>query len=149
MRKEMRIKLIKELIASHEIKTQNELVSLLVEKGYDVTQATVSRDFKNLKLMKVPCKNGGFKYSTEAVDEYYSLEKLQRKVRDAMISIEEIHYFVLIKTFPGHAQSFGVILDGMEIDGKAGTICGNDTCLIICRTPEHAMSLRAMLESLR
>lgn len=149
MKKDFRLKDIKELISSHEIKTQDELAQLLLEKGHDVTQATISRDVKSLQLMKVPAKSGGLKYSAKVEEELFSMEKLQRKVRDAMTSLEVINYFVLIKTLPGYAHSFGVFLDALEIEGKAGTICGNDTCLIVCRTPETAQSVYRVIDQLR
>ncbi|CAM3770822.1 arginine repressor [Mesobacillus zeae] len=145
MKKEMRLKLIKELISENEIKTQEELASMLYKRGLDVTQATISRDLRSLRLIKIPGKNGGFKYSFKMDQDYYTMDKFHRKVKDSMVSIEAVHYFVIIKTLPGHAHAFGVILDAIEIEGKAGTICGNDTCLVICRSPEAATAFMKLV----
>lgn len=146
MNKEMRLQLIKKLVTSQEIKTQDELVHLLIEKGFDVTQATISRDIRTLQLIKVPTGNEGFKYSFKGEDHFYSLDKFQRKIKDAMTHIECIDNFVLLKTLPGHAHSFGVFLDAIELNGKAGTICGNDTCLIICRDRSSAEAIKQQIE---
>ncbi|CAM3913485.1 arginine repressor [Mesobacillus thioparans] len=139
MNKEMRLQLIKEIISENEIRTQEELASMLFQKGLGVTQATISRDLRSLKLIKVPGRSRGFKYSFEIDRDHYSIDHLMKKVQDSMISIEAINYFAIIKTLPGHAHSYGAILDSIEMEGKAGTICGNDTCLVICRTPEAAI----------
>lgn len=146
MNKEMRLQIIKQLVSDNEIKTQDELVHLLLKNGFDVTQATISRDIRSLKLIKVPIGKEGFKYSFKSDDNYYSLEKFQRKIKDAMVHIESIDNFVLLKTLPGHAHSFGVFLDAIELKGKAGTICGNDTCLIICRNSTFAENIKQGIE---
>ena len=144
MHKEMRLQLIKDIISENEIRTQEELASILLQKGLCVTQATISRDLRSLKLIKVPGSRG-FKYSFEIDRDHYSIDSLMKKVQDSMISIEAINYFVIIKTLPGHAHSYGAILDAIEMEGKAGTICGNDTCLVICRTPEAAVEFTHLI----
>jgi transcriptional regulator of arginine metabolism len=146
MNKEMRLQLITQLITEHEVKTQDELAHLLLLNGLPVTQATISRDIRELKLVKVPSKDGSHKYSLQVDQDHFILEKFRHKLKDALVSIEVINYFVIIKTLPGHAHSFGALLDSMELAGKAGTICGNDTCLIICRSPEEAGKIEQQLE---
>jgi transcriptional regulator of arginine metabolism len=148
MDKETRLQLITQLISNQEISTQEELAQLLLNHGLQVTQATISRDLRELKLIKVPTKNGSLKYSFSMDHDHHITEKLRHKLRDALISIEVINYFVLIKTLPGHAHSFGALLDSIEINGKAGTICGNDTCLIICRFPSDSINVKQKLEEL-
>ncbi|MEW9051782.1 MAG: arginine repressor [Neobacillus sp.] len=148
MDKETRLQLITQLISNQEISTQEELAQLLLNHGLQVTQATISRDLRELKLIKVPTKNGSLKYSFSMDHDLLITEKLRHKLRDALISIEVINYFVLIKTIPGHAHSFGALLDSIEIIGKAGTICGNDTCLIICRFPSDSINVKQKLEEL-
>lgn len=146
MNKEMRLKLISQLISEHEIKTQEELGQLLLDGGLRVTQATISRDIRELKLIKIPSKDGSLKYSFKIDNDYLIVEKLQHKCRDALVSIEVINYFVLIKTLPGHAHAFGALLDSIHLEGKAGTICGNDTCLIICRSPKESSTIKEQIE---
>ncbi|WP_312468857.1 arginine repressor [Neobacillus sp.] len=145
MNKEMRLQMISKLISDHEIKTQEELGQWLHTSGLQVTQATISRDIRELKLIKVPSKDGRLKYSFKIDQDHFISEKLRHKLRDALLGMEVINYFVIIKTLPGHAHAFGALLDSMEISGKAGTICGNDTCLIICRSPEEAVSIKQQI----
>ncbi len=146
MNREMRLQLITQLISEYEVKTQEELQQLLLDKGLKVTQATISRDIHALQLIKVPSKGGGLKYSFKLDQDYIVHEKLKRKLRDALISMEVIQYFVVVKTLPGHAHSFGALFDSLNLEGKAGTICGNDTCLIICRSPEEANRINEQLQ---
>jgi transcriptional regulator of arginine metabolism len=147
MNKELRLKLISQLISEHEIKTQEELGQLLLDRNLHVTQATISRDIRELKLIKIPSKEGSsLKYSIKIDNDFLNVEKLQHKCRDALVSIEVINYFVLIKTLPGHAHAFGALLDSMHIEGKAGTICGNDTCLIICRSPKESITIKEEID---
>lgn len=146
MNKEMRLQMISKLITEHEIRTQEELGQWLNTSGLQVTQATISRDIRELKLIKIPSKDGSLKYSFKMDQDYLISEKLRHKFNDDLIGIEVINYFIIIKTLPGHAHAFGVLLDSIEIDGKAGTICGNDTCLIICRSPEVAVSIKQQID---
>lgn len=142
----MRLQMISRLISEHEIKTQEELGQWLYDSGLQVTQATISRDIRELKLIKIPTKDGRLKYSFKMDQDHFITEMLRHKLKDALVGMEVINYFVIIKTLPGHAHAFGALLDSMEIDGKAGTICGNDTCLIISRSPEEAVSIEQQIE---
>lgn len=146
MNKQMRLEVITQLISEHEVQTQEELGQLLLESGLPVTQATISRDIRELKLVKIPSKDGSLKYSFKVDQNHLITEKFRHKLKDALISMEVINYFIIIKTLPGHAHSFGALLDSMDLEGKAGTICGNDTCLIICRTPQEALQIEDQLE---
>ncbi|NHC39276.1 arginine repressor [Bacillus sp. MM2020_1] len=149
MNKEMRLQTISKLISEHEIKTQEELGEWLNSSGLQVTQATISRDIRELKLIKVPSKDGTPKYSFKIDQDHFIFEKLRHKLKDALICMEVINYFIIIKTLPGHAHAFGALLDSMDIAGKAGTICGNDTCLIICRSPEEAVIIKQQIDLLQ
>ncbi|OZI11901.1 arginine repressor [Bacillaceae bacterium SAS-127] len=128
---------IREIIANHEIETQDDLVDRLKTLGYNVTQATVSRDIKELHLVKVPLMDGRYKYSLPADQRFNPLQKLKRSLVDAFVSIDAAGHFVVMKTLPGNAQAVGALIDNLDWDEIMGTICGDDTCLIICRAPEH------------
>ncbi|HZG72076.1 MAG TPA: transcriptional regulator ArgR [Chondromyces sp.] len=128
---------IREIIANNEIETQDELVDRLKSAGYNVTQATVSRDIKELHLVKVPLMDGRYKYSLPADQRFNPLQKLKRSLIDAFVSIDSAGHFVVMKTLPGNAQAVGALIDNLEWEEIMGTICGDDTCLIICRAPEH------------
>lgn len=133
---------IRELIAKHEIETQDELVDLLKRSGFNVTQATVSRDIKELHLVKVPSREGGYKYSLPSDQKHNPLEKLQKLLVEAFIKINSAGHLVILKTIPGNANAVGNLIDQLDWDEILGTVCGDDTCLIIADTPENAEEIK-------
>ncbi|MBP2078238.1 transcriptional regulator AhrC/ArgR [Oceanobacillus polygoni] len=133
---------IRELITENEIDTQDELVAQLKAAGYNVTQATVSRDIKELHLVKVPTASNRYKYSLPADQRFNPLEKLKRLIIDAFVKIEHASHFIVLRTLPGNAHAVGVLIDNLDWEEIMGTICGDDTCLIICRTPEQAEEIK-------
>ncbi|MBO8176738.1 transcriptional regulator AhrC/ArgR [Aeribacillus pallidus] len=132
---------IREIIANHEIETQDELVERLKAAGFNVTQATVSRDIKELHLVKVPLNDGRYKYSLPADQRFNPLQKLKRALTDAFVKIDSAGHLLVMKTLPGNANAIGALIDNLDWDEILGTICGDDTCLIICRTPEDTKVL--------
>ncbi|MDI3411462.1 transcriptional regulator ArgR [Bacillus sonorensis] len=126
---------IREIITAQEIETQDELVDILKKDGYNVTQATVSRDIKELHLVKVPTNNGTYKYSLPADQRFNPLSKLKRSLMDAFVKIDSASHMIILKTMPGNAQAIGALMDNLDWEEILGTICGDDTILIICRTP--------------
>ncbi len=124
---------IRDIISNNDVETQDQLVQSLKDAGVDVTQATVSRDIKEMHLIKVPTNNGNYKYSLPPIHSYNTEEKLHRALTDAFVSIDGAGHFLVLKTLPGNAQAVGSLLDHLKWDEMLGTICGDDTCLIICR----------------
>lgn len=124
---------IREIITSKEIETQDELVEKLRESGASITQATVSRDIKELHLVKVPAQNGRYKYSLPADQRFNPLQKLKRAMADSFVSIDRADNLVVMKTLPGNGNSVAVLIDNLDWGEIIGTICGDDTILIICR----------------
>lgn len=129
---------IRELITENEIETQEELVTELKKLGFHVTQATISRDIKELHLVKVPTADQKYIYSLPADQRFNPVEKLRRLILDAFVKIDHTSHFIILKTLPGNAQAVGALIDNIEWDEIMGTICGDDTCLIICRTEEDS-----------
>src|SRR5690606_21044932 len=129
---------IRDIITEHDIETQDELVDHLKRLGFNVTQATVSRDIKELHLVKVPTENGKYKYSTPTDQRFDPIDKLKRLIIEAFVSIDQASHFVVLKTLPGNAHAIGVLIDDLDWEEIMGTICGDDTCLIICRTEDGA-----------
>lgn len=125
---------IREIIASQEIETQEELVEALRTSGMQVTQATVSRDMKELMLIKVPAAEGRYKYSIP-MDGHRTnpVHKLKRALLDHFAHIDYSDNLVVMKCLPGTANAIGALIDNMEWQEVMGTICGDDTILIICR----------------
>jgi transcriptional regulator of arginine metabolism len=128
---------IREIITNNDIETQDELVDMLKSAGFNVTQATVSRDIKELHLVKIPMMDGRYKYSLPSDQRFNPIQKLKRSLMDAFVRIDGAGNLLVMKTLPGNAHAIGVLLDNLDWEEIVGTICGDDTCLIICRTSEH------------
>ncbi|EKU49851.1 transcriptional regulator AhrC/ArgR [Staphylococcus massiliensis] len=133
---------IREIITNEQIETQEELVKRLNDFELNVTQATVSRDIKELQLIKVPAPTGHYVYSLPNDRKYHPLEKLGRYLMDSFVNIEGTDNLLVLKTLPGNAQSIGAILDQIDWDEVLGTICGDDTCLLICRNKDAAKEIK-------
>ncbi|HEO8418713.1 transcriptional regulator AhrC/ArgR [Niallia sp. FSL W8-0635] len=134
---------IREIITNNDIETQDELVDELKSAGYNVTQATVSRDIKELHLVKVPLQDGRYKYSLPADQRFNPLQKLKRMLMDSFVKIDSAENLLVLKSLPGNAQAIGALIDNLDWDEILGTICGDDTCLIICRTAEDGKKISA------
>lgn len=140
---------IKELISSQTIETQEELVEALRAAGLQVTQATVSRDMKELMLIKVPTGDGAYKYSLPQDQQRLNpVNKLKRALIDNFVHIDFTENLVVMKCLPGTANAIGALVDNMEWSEVMGTICGDDTILIICRTKEQSNIIVERLLSL-
>ncbi|KGA97894.1 arginine repressor ArgR [Alkalihalobacillus alcalophilus ATCC 27647 = CGMCC 1.3604] len=127
---------IRDLITNNEIETQDELVERLKSEGYNVTQATVSRDIKELHLVKVPMIDGRYKYSLPADQRFNPLQKLKRALMDSFVNIDRTENLIVMKTLPGNANSIAILIDNLDWSEVMGTICGDDTILIICKNKD-------------
>ena len=125
---------IRDIIANNEIETQDDLVFSLKNAGYNVTQATVSRDIKELHLIKVPLSDGRYKYSLPADERFNPLQKLKRNLMDAFVRIDSAGHLLVLKTLPGNAMAIAALIDNLAWDDVLGTVSGDDTILVICRT---------------
>ena len=119
-----------ELIKKHNIETQEELSDYLQKEGYQVTQATVSRDIRELKLTKVAMSNGRQKYAalTEANEDLS--EKYTRVFRDAFVSMDMAQNILVIKTVSGMAMAVAAAIDAMHLHEIVGCIAGDDTIML-------------------
>ncbi|MFA9555988.1 transcriptional regulator AhrC/ArgR [Evansella sp. AB-rgal1] len=124
---------IREIITNQEVETQDDLVQQLRNSGFNVTQATVSRDIKELQLVKVPMMDGRYKYSLPADQRFNPLQKLKRALMDSFVSVDYSNNLIVMKTLPGNANAVGALIDNLDWNEVLGTICGDDTILIICR----------------
>ena len=146
--KRNRHKLILDLIARYDIGTQDELLLLLREKGYDVTQATVSRDVKELRLLKTLGPNGVYRYAVEQNSKSGYNGMLETLFAGSLIKVDCAGNICVIKCSPGLANAACAAIDNMDIAELVGTIAGDDTIFMLCRTPEAALLLSAELEKL-
>lgn len=130
---------ILELISATPITTQEELLVLLKADGYDVTQSTVSRDIKKLRLHKVSTPDGKYRYVQEQAVKSGVKEGFDAIFSTSVISIDYAQNIVVIKTYAGMAQAVCAAIDSMVFDSVLGTLAGDDTLIMICRTQENAL----------
>ncbi|MFL4357161.1 arginine repressor [Streptococcus uberis] len=138
-KKEIRHQLIRSLISETKIHTQQELQKRLQKNGISITQATLSRDMKELNLVKVSDGNKTH-YETLSISQSRWEHRLRFYMEDALVMLRVVQHQIVLKTLPGLAQSFGSILDAMQIPEIIATVCGDDTCLIICEDHEAAQA---------
>ena len=129
---------IKELIENFEIETQEDLAAMLEDAGFNVTQATVSRDIREMKLTKIAKKNGGFKYAILVESEHYLSDKYLRVMRDGFISMEPAQNILVVKTVSGMAMAVAAAIDAMKFKQIVGSIAGDDTIMMVLRTNQDA-----------
>lgn len=131
-----------ELIEEHNIETQEELAEWLRQDGYEVTQATVSRDIRALHLSKVPAGNGKQKYAALQQQGAGMGDKYVRVLREGMTSMDTAQSILVIKTVPGMAMAVAAALDAMHMKEIVGTIAGDDTIMMAIRSAEDAEVIR-------
>jgi transcriptional regulator of arginine metabolism len=125
---------IREIIGSREIETQEDLVEELSKEGMQVTQATVSRDIKEMQLIKVPLEDGRYKYSMPQDQRFNPAHKLKRALLDHFVGAEAAENLVVLKCLPGTAGTISALIDGMDWSEVIGTIGGDDTILLISKS---------------
>ena len=141
---------ILQIVSQYSVETQEELLSRLHDLGVDSTQATISRDIKQLHLIKQPAGNGSYKYGVSENHTHLNIaEKLRSIFRESILSVDFARNIVVIKTMAGLASGACAALDGMEIPYMVGSLAGDDTAFLIMRTEENAeefaQEIRAML----
>lgn len=146
MMKKGRHEAIIELIRNNEIENQSELAYKLSEIGFDVTQATVSRDIQKLNLIKVKSK-GKFKYAVVENADNFS-EKYVRIIRETIKSIDVAKNLVIVKTQSGMAMATAAALDGLKLDEIVGSLAGDDAIFVATKSDDNAMILMNKVEVL-
>ncbi|MBQ5954176.1 MAG: arginine repressor [Lachnospiraceae bacterium] len=141
----LRRETIKRLILSEAIGTQNELTEKLKAAGFPTTQSTVSRDIRELHLVKISGKNGKYYAVTEESQSDAADERFERLYRTVVKKAVKAMNIVVIRTTVGMAQGLCVYLDRMPFDGIAGTLAGDDTILMIMESEETASALMGVL----
>lgn len=129
---------ILELIEKYDIETQEELAEKLRESGMEVTQATVSRDIKELRLIKVMTENERYKYAQVAQPDITISNRLLKVFSESFVGSDYANNIVVVKTLPGMAQASASAIDSMKWPDIIGTIAGDDTIMVVCRTEKTA-----------
>ena len=145
MTKTERQQKIIELIGAYNISTQTELTNKLVEMGYDVTQATISRDLQEMRIMKVTLSDGTYKYAASNDTDIKINDKLQNVFEQCLVSVDYANNLVVLKTISGAAQAVGYALDSFTWEEIVGSIAGDDTIMIVVRNEKSAKQLCAKL----
>ena len=143
-----RHQVILEIIANEEIETQNQLLHALELRGIRTTQATLSRDIRDMHLAKEAGPGGSYHYvASRSVNDNHSL-RLRKIFKESVISYDIAQNLLVIRTLPGLASAACSALDGMEIDGLVGTIAGDDTAFLAMRDLAAAQTLYGELKEL-
>lgn len=137
---------IVELIENYDIETQDELADKLKNAGFQVTQATVSRDIRGLKLSKIPTGEGKQKYVVFRQDDSYLGDKFIRVLKEGFVSMDMAQNILVIKTVSGMAMAVAAAIDAMKMKEIVGSIAGDDTIMIAIRTVEDTLSVMDKVE---
>ncbi|MCI9609741.1 MAG: arginine repressor [Oscillibacter sp.] len=131
--------MILEIIGRENIETQEQLLTRLQARGFRCTQATISRDIKQLHLMKEPVGQGVYKYAVSGNQTTLNVAaKLRTIFRECIVSIDYAQNIVVVKTMPGLANGACSALDNMEMNDIVGSLAGDDTALLVMRNTEAA-----------
>ena len=140
---------IMEIISERDIETQNQLMEALAERGVKSTQATLSRDIRDMRLVKELGPKGNYRYVAAAKQEAPDLDQRLKKIfKESIVSYDLAQNILVIKTLPGLANGACSALDGMDIDGLVGTLAGDDTAFLAMRDNATAMNLYKEIDQL-
>lgn len=135
-----------ELITQQNIETQEELAQLLIESGFKVTQATISRDIRELNLTKVAMENKKQKYALGNVPNMAINSKYMRVLNDGILSLDTAGNILVIKTVAGMAMAVGAAVDAIEINEIIGCIAGDDTVMCVVKNADKMEEVKNMLD---
>lgn len=130
---------ILEIIEDNIIETQEELAEMLKQSGINVTQATVSRDIKELRLIKVLTEDGRYKYAAMKEQDSTLNERLYKVFAETVLSIDYTGNIIVIKTFPGAANAAAEALDAFDLKEVVGTVAGDNTIFVLIRNEENVI----------
>lgn len=146
--KQNRQNAILDIISKNTIETQEQLIEKLTEAGYNVTQATVSRDIRELRLTKVSCGFGVYKYVVSNQESHVHSVKYLNILKETVTSIEHAGNLVVVKTYAGMAQAAAAALDSMGWTEIIGSIAGDDTIMLVLRSADASRTFSLELSGL-
>lgn len=146
MQRSLRQQKILEIIATQEIDTQEELCEELIKANFNVTQATISRDVKDLKLYKVAGTKKKYKYAS--FDTYVDsvTNRMTNLFKGCVLAINYVNNLILVKTMRGNGSTVGVFVDSLNINEIVGSVAGDDTLLLVVDSNEHAPKVVSILK---
>ena len=137
---------ILELIEEYESSTQEALIQKLSEHGFESTQTTISRDIRQLRLIKGPTGRGTYKYVAPEVRRGNDAPGHNSALTDAVLKIEAAQNLIVIKTMAGMANAIAVCVDSLKIKDIVGSVAGDDTILLVFKTTEKAEAIEVELK---
>ncbi|TVR92536.1 MAG: arginine repressor [Trueperaceae bacterium] len=147
--KEYRQRLIEELVEREFISTQAEIAEHLALRGINVTQATISRDVNELRLVRLPAGNGQHRYrSTPLAAQEDVVGELSQRFKLFVRDLDRGENLLVVTTDEGHASGIAYVIDKLDRDEIVGTLAGQNTILVVCRSGEQAVALLDEFESL-
>ena len=147
--KTARQNIILNIIKNNDIETQEELAKALIDAGINITQATVSRDIKEMNLIKVQTPDGRYKYAPQSSeDQPKNISVLIRMFKTTVREIKPAGNIIVIKTLPGSANAAAEAVDSMELDGIVGTLAGDNTIFVAAETQDKAQEISGSLNAL-
>ena len=139
---------ILDIIEKQEIETQEELASSLNARGIRVTQATVSRDIKELRLLKVLTPSGKYKYATGDQADNNLTDRFIRMLAESLLSVSSANNLIVVKTLSGSANVAAEALDSMHWPEVLGTLAGDNTVLLIIRSNEETITVTSRIREM-
>lgn len=152
MKKTQRHQVIKEIIKNHNVRTQEELLELLNQQGISATQATISRDIRDLKIVKVKDENQLthfelFVPTKELNNQFWEEQRLIEIVRDVVVAVEHVEFLTIIHTSADNAQLVCSIIDNVELPNVVATLAGFDVVIIISKSEKEAITIENYFKS--
>lgn len=144
--KKNRHELILSFIQNNNVSTQDEIIKMLSEHGYNVTQATISRDIKELKLVKEHYGKNNVKYAVSTKKD--NNDNIKMIFARSVLSVEVAMNLIVVKCYPGTANAACVALDSLHINGVVGTIAGDDTIFTACTDTQVAIETKHIIEEM-
>ncbi len=139
---------ILELIENNEIETQDKLAAMLKQEGFEVTQATISRDIKELQLIKVLSSSGKYKYAVSHQSNAPISDRFVKIFRETVLSVKAAKNMLLVKTLSGCGSAAGEAIDNLGIPHLVGTIGGDNTVLVIAEDDQYVEEIRAVFNEM-
>ena len=146
--KSQRQRVILDVIGRNDVETQEDLLVLLKKAGYNVTQATISRDIRELQLTKIATDGGRQKYAVMKQDNRDISDKYIRIFHDALVSVDTAGNILVLKTVAGMAMAVAAAIDSMHFEGVVGCIAGDDTIFCAVKTEEETLRLAEEIQKL-
>lgn len=145
MRKQERHKLLKQLLVENIVYRQEDLVALLAKRGIEVTQATISRDIKQLQLIKVPLNDGSYRYTLPSEKEVDTAVKLKKTMQDAFVDSDIHNEMCVLKVQPGNGPTISSLIEQMKYKEIFACISDDDTVMIFNRSVKEAFQIQEKL----